>query len=298
MFDRILVPLDGSELAAAILSQARRLLFHRDIEILLVRAFSVPPSAEAAAVGMAGLLEAHASTYLEGVAGTLGLQGARVRTVTREGNAAEVILDVAEEEKASLIALSTHGRSGLARWALGSIAEKILRASRVPVLAVRSFIGSKVGARRTDSAELGLKKILVPIDASGISPEVVRPALELARRFGSKVILLHVCEGQECSVPVPTISAAYEEFRIAGVSVEPLMKMGDPAREILEVCRVEKADLIAMTTHSRAGVSRWMMGSVTEKVLHASTVPLLVVRPSRSGADQKIAPGAMQGSKA
>ena len=130
--------------------------------------------------------------------------------------------------------------------------------------------------------ELSLQRILVPIDSTDASLEVVPPTLELAKLFGSHVVLLNVCEGPECSIPVVQITAAYEKFHEAGVSVEPLMKQGDPAGQILDTSAVQKADLIAMTTHGRSGISRWMLGSVTEKVLRAATVPILAVRPFAS----------------
>jgi nucleotide-binding universal stress UspA family protein len=272
MFERILVPLDGSELAEAVLAQVRRILFHKDAEIILLRAVFVPSGIEGE-VELPAILQAQAAKYLEGVAGVLAAQGAKVRTVTRMGHAADVILDVAGEEKASLITMSTHGRSGITRWALGSVAERVLRASRIPVLAVRSSAAAS-------PSELSLQKMLVPIDATDVSLEVVGPTLELARLFGSQVVLLNVCDGQVCSVPVCQITEAYEKFHEAGVPVEPLMKQGDAAVQILETCREQQADLIAMTTHGRSGISRWMLGSVTEKVLRAAPVPLLVVRPA------------------
>jgi nucleotide-binding universal stress UspA family protein len=278
VYERIVVPLDGSDLAESVLAQVRRLLFHKDAEVILVRAVSVPPSVEAEAIELPDILQAQATKYLGAIAADLISQGARVRTVTRTGYAADVILDVAIEEKASLIVLSTHGRTGMARWALGSVAEKVLRASRVPVLAVRSFVGSA----RAATAELTLQTILVPIDATDLSLEVVPPTLELAKLFGSHVVLLNVCEAPECTIPVSQISEAYERFHAAGVSVEPLMKQGDAAAQILDTCSGYRADLIAMTTHGRAGLTRWMLGSVTEKVLRASTVPLLVVRPAKA----------------
>jgi nucleotide-binding universal stress UspA family protein len=282
MFERLVVPLDGSELADAVLAQVRRILFHKDAELILVRAISVPPSVEGDAVELPSILQAQAAKYLEGIAGDLSAQGARVRTVTRQGNPADVILDVAAEERASLIAMSTHGRSGLSRWTLGSVAEKVLRASRVPVLAVRSFKGTGGAAATTGSAELSLRKILVPIDATDVSLEVVPPAVELAKLFGSHVVLLHVWD-QSLTIPVVHVTRAFDQFHAAGVSVEPLMKQGDPATQILDTCFGQKADLIAMTTHARAGLSRWMLGSVTEKVLRSSAVPLLVVRPVKTG---------------
>ena len=274
MLERVLVPLDGSDLAAAILPQVRRILFYKDAEIILVQGVYVPANAGAEAVELPDILRAQAAKYLDGVAQTLSSQGARVRTVARIGDAAEVVLDVAAEEKASMIAMSTHGRSGIARWVRGSVAEKVLRASRVPVLAVRSF-------RAIPLAELDLKRMLVPMDATDASLEVLGPALELAVLFKSRVTLLHVCDGPTCSVPVPELTRAYERFRERGVDVEPVMKQGDPALQILDLARDMKADLIAMTTHGRSGVSRWTLGSVTEKVLRSAEVPLLVVRPAK-----------------
>ena len=270
IFDRILVPLDGSALAEAILSQIHRILSRQDSEVLLVRAVSATRSAEMESIEVPEILQSQAARYLQEVAGRLESQGARVRSIVRLGSAAEVILDVASEERATLIALSTHGRSGVSRWTLGSVAEKVIRASGVPVLVMRSFA----------PAAPAFQRILVPVDTTDPSLEVVGPALELAQLFGSHVALLHVCDGLECSIPVPQLTCAFEKLKKGGVSVEPLMKQGEAALQILEGCREARADLIAMTTHGRSGFSRWMLGSVTEKVLRSATVPMLIVRPS------------------
>lgn len=280
MIERILVPLDGSELAAQILAQVRRILFFKDAQVILVRAVPEPRGVEGDTVEFPQVLMSQATKYLDELARELTAQGARVQAIVRQGYPAQVILDVAAEEKATLIAMSTHGRTGIDRWTFGSVTEKILRASRIPVLAVHSFEGRK----KVGPAELAFEKILVPISTSELSLEVVAPALEFARLFGSHVVLLNVCNGMECTIPVPQITEAFARFREAGVSVEPLMKQGDPAAEILDTCRGQKAGLIAMTTHGRTGPSRWMLGSVTEKVLRNSVVPLLVVRPQKAPA--------------
>ena len=275
MLERVLVPLDGSDVAAAVLPQIRRILLYKDAEILLVQGVSTLKNAGPEAVELPEILQAHALKYLEGIAEALRSQGAQVRSFARPGDAAEVILDVTSEEKATLIAMSTHGRTGLPRWIRGSVAEKILRASRVPVLAVRSFPASP-------PADVAFKRVLVPLDTTEPSLEVVGPALEVAELYGSSVTLLHVCEGPACSVPVPELTRAYERFRQRGLDVQPVMKQGDPAAQILDVARELKADLIAMTTHGRTGLSRWALGSVAEKVLRAAEGPLLVVRPGRA----------------
>jgi len=294
MFERILVPLDGSDLAAQVLSQVRRILFFKDAHVILVRAVPAPRGVEGDEVELPQVQIAQASKYLDELARELAAQGAQVQAVVRQGNPADDILDVAVEEKAALIAMSTHGRTGIDRWTFGSVTEKVLRASRIPVLAIRSFEGRK----QSGAAELAFEKILIPVTTDDLALEVVAPALEFARLFGSHVVLLNVCNGMECTIPVPQLTEAFARFREAGLSVEPLIKQGDPAMEILETCRGQKAGLIAMTTHGRSGPSRWMLGSVTEKVLRNSVVPLLVVRPPQAPAGTRRAVREHQESKA
>jgi nucleotide-binding universal stress UspA family protein len=289
MFERIVVPLDGSPLGEAVLTQIRRVLFHKDADVILVRAVAVPPSLEGMGPEIPDLLRLQATQYLERIEAQLHTEGARVRSIVRMGEAADVILNIADEERASVIAMSTHGRSGLARWALGSVTERVLQASPVPVLAVRSFLES--GAR-TPRSELDLRKILVPVDATSMSLEIVAAAIELAQLFGSRVALLHVCQGPACAVPVPELLCAYDQFRAGGVPLEPLLKQGDPAEQILETCREQEAGLIAMTTHSRTGIGRWMMGGVTDKLLRTARVPLLILRPATLKGEA--APGNLQ----
>jgi len=280
MFERILIPLDGSALAESVLIQVRRLLLRGDGELLLLQVVTLPPSTEADAGEPLDLLWARATEYLGNVAARLSAEGLRVRSRVVEGFPAHQILEVAKKEKATLIAMSTHGRTGLSRWVFGSVTEKVLRASPIPVLAIPSFLGIGGDAAPRGAEELPFRKILAPIAAEERSLEVLTPLIELARRFGSTVRLLHVCEGPECAIPTHELRQAFERLRAEGVPSEPLLKEGDPAVRILETCRDEGADLIAMTTHGRSGVPRWLMGSVAEKVLWASNVPLLVVRPA------------------
>jgi nucleotide-binding universal stress UspA family protein len=109
------------------------------------------------------------------------------------------------------------------------------------------------------------------------SLEIVPYAAELAAAFESTVLVLHVLEGT-LTQPAPEVREAAEAFRERGIRTEPLLGKGDPASQIIDLCRENGADLIAMTTHGRSGVSRWVLGSVTEKVLREARVPLLVVR--------------------
>jgi len=294
MLERILVPLDGSTLAESVLTQVRQLLMQKDSEVVLLRVVPHPPSSEADTLEPMEMLRASASEYLRTIEEGLSSQGARVRCRVAEGFSAGVILETAKSENATLIAMSTHGRTGLSRWVFGSVTEKVLRASPVPVLAVPSFVERGGDVSPTGARELAFRRIVLPIAAADRSLEAVPAVLELAPLFGAQVFLVHVCEGTGCSVQVPQMREAYDLLHEAGISAEPLMKQGDPATQILDASRDAGADLIAMTTHGHSGISRWVLGSVAEKVLRAARVPILVVRTAKRARVTEPATAAVQ----
>lgn len=270
MLDRVLIPLDGSPTAEAILPQVRRLLLRRESEIILLRAVEIPPGMGADAPVVLAELHDAASAYLQTTAARLADQGIRVRPIVQVGYPAEAIAEAAVREKATFVAMSTHGRTGIARWVFGSVTEKILRSRLpVPLLLVRSFPAKEEGA------ELPVRKILVPVDGSKPSLAIVRPAADLAHQFDAKILVFHVDEREPDSAS--KLKEAVDAFAALHVSAMGLVADGDPASEILEACSVHRADLIAMSTHGRSGLSRWVLGSVTEKVLRTAGVPMLVV---------------------
>ena len=270
MFDRILVPLDGSAVAESTLPWVTRILRRSDAEVVLLRVV-VPEIPEVDALTPQEKLTQDADAYLGSLIRRVESEGVRVRGIVRVGSAPEEILDVSRSEKASLIAMSTHGRSGVSRWIFGSVAEKVLRSSLLPVLVVRSF-----GPERA-----GIRTILVPTDGSSLSMGVLPAVKGLARLFGSRVLFLHVLE-QAGSSPMRDVETAMtravQECADTGVQATTTMRIGDPAVQVLDACESSDIDLIAMSTHGRSGVSRWVFGSVTEKILRAVFVPMLVVR--------------------
>jgi nucleotide-binding universal stress UspA family protein len=276
MLKRILLPLDGSEHGAAAVTRLRPLLLRKHAELLLLRVVAAPHGLEGDRARALEELGAEAVRYLEEVEGSLRSEGVPIRSLVRTGPAAGEILDVARKEGATLIAMATHGRSGLPRWILGSVAEKVLRASPVPVLALRSF---GEGGGPPPAAEFRPKRILAAIDAADRSLAALEPAVELAEIFRAEVRLIHVCDDAlSCSVPVPQLTRAYERCKEAGLAVEPLLRQGDPAGQILEAAQEVSADLVALATHGRSGPSRWLLGSVAERVLRSTSLPLLLVR--------------------
>lgn len=280
MFERILVPLDGSEVSEAILGQVCRLLRLKDSAVVLFQAVPIPvqPGLEYAPLMVD--LKSDAENYITSLERQLRKEGVNVRGIVRVGGEATGILDAAKEEKATLIAMASHGRSGLSRFMLGSVAEKVIRASDVPVLVVRSFQDAAVGARRTPVQEIPIRRILMPVDGSESSLAAIPHVRALAKAVGASVLVLGVVEPSRegKGEGEPLIRMATKDLAAASIPVDPIVRVGDPASEILDACTRHDVDLLVMSTHGRSGPGRWVMGSVTEKVLRGAKVPMLVVR--------------------
>jgi nucleotide-binding universal stress UspA family protein len=286
ILDRILVALDGSETAEAILPHVRRLLRRQDSELILVRAVHSPLSEEQASAIEA--LIGQAREYVATMKERLDQEGIRASVEVRVGPPAGVLLDIAEEKRVSLIAVTTHGRSGLSRALLGSVAEIVLRKSPVPVFALRPVEGVSSGK------ELGpIKGILVPTDLSGGSEAILDPAADLAKLFGARLVFLHVRHpakpldgGAKDGDENEARSRLHELAALAqaqGVPTAEILDVGeDVPEQILANARFHGCDLIAMTSHGRSAVSRLVVGSVTENVLRESTLPLLIVRSEQT----------------
>jgi nucleotide-binding universal stress UspA family protein len=292
MLDRILVPLDGSELADRILPYVERLASAGRSEVLLVRIlddFSVD-DARLRGNDIFGAAEAKLAERVE----ALGRRGIAVRFDIRPGDdTAARILDCAEDYRPSVIALSSHGRTGADLWLRGSVAERLLRASRFPVFVVNP---------RARPSAASFARILVPLDGSELSEAVLPSVGEFAKVFGSEVVLLHALEEHPAAYPVASLSESPGDAqsvlerarrRIPDAKVRTLAVKGSPAFAILHAVETEKADLVALTTHGRSRISRWAFGSVAEHVLHQSRAPLLVVRTAGFGSAVELAAGAL-----
>ncbi|MBI4564199.1 MAG: universal stress protein [Planctomycetes bacterium] len=282
MVERILVPLDGSPLAERILDFVQRIFRHEEVELSLLHAFGVPP-VQVDYAALAARNRQEGENYLRSMEEKAKSLGMKAKRILDESHPAHAILEHAARERAGWIAMSTHGRTGLSRFVLGSIAEKVLRASSVPLLLLRSFSNGAESAPR----ETAVRKALVPLDGSENSLRVLRPLKVLLRHQDARAELLHVQPpapepGHWPPSDVP-LQQAERELAQAGIPSEYHLRVGDPASEILAEAAARAVDLIAMTTHGRSGVSRWVLGSVTEKVVRAADAPLLVVRTAAPG---------------
>jgi nucleotide-binding universal stress UspA family protein len=279
MLERILVPLDGSQLAEAVLGQVARLLRFRDASLILFRAVPLPvqPGVDGGPFVFQDM-DTEAKRYLSVVASELRTQGTKVQEVIRFGDEASGILEAARQHSATLIAMATHGRTGLAHFVFGSVTEQVLRESEIPVLVLRSFEEVAASAVRVSAREISIRRILLPVDGTENSLAVLPCVKSLARAVGASVMVLGVVDPvgrKSAGEREPLVRAAVDALSREHIAVDPLIRLGDPGTEILEASRTHDADLIAMSTHGRRGVSRLLMGSVTEKVLRSTTVPVL-----------------------
>ncbi len=277
---KILVPLDGSQLADGILKHVERLLGKEPCEVTLLRVLPPPDQVEEVP-GQLELERKAAAAHLAAVKPRLEEVGAKVSAVTREGDPAAEILFAIEEHGPDLVAMSSHGRSGVMRWIRGSVAERVLRSSTAPLLMIT--------AKGVDAEiEQRFRRILVPLDGTERSAAVLPLVGRLARLHGAEVILARI-EWEGLNRPLLAAALAPEKVvesirpyrdRLAeqGVGVRAIASQGDSASQILDLAESEDVDLIAMTSHGRTGLARAIEGSVSEKVLRHCRRPLLVVR--------------------
>ncbi len=278
---RILIPLDGSPRSLAIVPQVRRLLGRPGAEVKLLRVVERGPSGPLD-FDTRGRIE-DATLALRTLRDVLVGDGVAAAWDVRAGDAVEEILRVSEEWRASLVAMSTHGRTGLTRVLRGSVAESVLRRSRIPVLLANP---SRAVAGLGD---VPLRRILVALDGSEMAARVLPLAEEAARVYGAEVVLVHAVGLFGDATPILTEGGGVEGanaylVRLAkglldrGVRARSRLPAGDPAAAILRATREEAADLIALTTHGRTGLARAAFGSVAEDVLRQAAAPVLVLR--------------------
>jgi nucleotide-binding universal stress UspA family protein len=284
MFERILLPLDGSSTAEAILPKMRSFLMRDGEEALVLHVLPELVAAEEYLSLRVLARRKKREEAIRAVATRLREDGVRARSFVRTGDAASTILSVTEEQDVSLIAMTTHGCGGLPQWTFGSVTEKVLRASAVSLFLLPSYVrfrGNGVGF--APALQGPFRKILVPIDGSECAGFSVPAAAEFAKSFCAGVTLLHVTEVMKAGGTEPEISqqlsTAQNQLSVMGVEAEVRVVGGSPAEAILHVCDTLPADIVAMAAYGSSGASHFAFGSVTEKVLRSLPLPVLLIRP-------------------
>jgi nucleotide-binding universal stress UspA family protein len=276
MFQQIMVPLDGSELAERALPCAERLGVATGATLHLVHVVELAPPltgpfAPAYVPGsvyddLVAQDRQHATAYLDKMRERVAAGGVHVRTEQMVGYAAATLLDYERDAGIDLVVMCSHGRTGLARFALGSVAEHLLRHGTAPVLLVRPF-GDPVT----------LEHAMVPLDGSERAEEALRVVDQLARDVVHEVTLLRVIgaaqEGPEAERYLDEVARRLTQEHLA---CSRRIAQGDPAETIIDVAGKDK--LVVMATRGRSGLARWALGSVADRVAHGGAAAVLLVR--------------------
>ncbi len=337
MFRKVLVPLDGSEYAEKIGGFIAGLARPLGAEVVLLAVVNpnelrlpegmadpghpVPghapqdrPGIEHPSVGITGrggkpepapgfgtqVLDRaveFAQNYLTKEAERLDASGVPAKTHVATGSPAEEIVRYAREIKADMIAMATHRESSLARGVLGSVTDRVLHSSPVPVMAVHpksvtAFAGN-AGAPNV---------VIVPLDGSALSEAAVPVALEVAEASAAEVVFLRAVRFPYYGVSGPGIEYYAGDYGIAeqrrealdylgkftaqaeakGLKSRAHAAIGNAAFRIIEEAEAVEGSMIVMSTHGAGGFKRWVIGSVTDKVVRSAGVPVLILPPSQA----------------
>ena len=302
MYRRILIPLDGSRVAEQVLPYARFLAGSLGLPIELLRVvdltfLTAPPDA-ALVRSFDNIIDEDSrgsKEYLDRVARSF--TGTTVACSVEKGNPPDVIIQKAASDVGTLIAMATHGRSGIDRWVMGSVAEKVLRATSNPLLLVR---GKEEGKSDSDAT---FKSIIVPLDGSNLAETVLPAAIELTRRLNIEILLVRayalptavyagaddtfIPNYDELKAEIREEASGYlqgklKELKNTGVEkVSSVVLEGPAAEQIIGFARTIPDALVAMCSHGRSGLKRWILGSVTERVVRHTEGPVLVIRAQK-----------------
>ena len=307
----ILVPLDGSLLAEQILPYVRVLAPLLDAAVRLVQVAPEPEPESMLAESVTGLYSladpgarqhvgaravldetvACAEAYLAACAARLEAEGLHVSYDVQIGPAADIIVDIAHDPQIKLIAMATHGYSGFRRWALGSVADRVVQVANTPVFLIRA-------TKYTPAKSFKLARVLLPLDGSDLALQALPIARELVCGANAELLLVEAVSATIEAYPslMPqlapqgvalgtlheyashSLNNLAQHLHDAGVTVTAVVQNGHAAEVIVDESNKRNVSLIVMATHGRGGLRRWAMGSVADKVLHAANVPLVLVR--------------------
>lgn len=296
----IVIALDGSKLAEQSIPAVSGLAAETKGEVVLVTVI-VPPDRWSKEEIPQEEVEGErdlAKLYLRSVHDQFHDKGVSARVRIEIGQEAETIVSIADEEGADAIAMTTHGRSGFARWILGSVADRVLHLSRKPVLLVHAQPDGQVSNGQ-------FKRILVPLDGSPTAESVLRYVKRLATDTKASLVLEGVIvptAALYAGTFVPSSPPALQEIEAGskeyledvaakleeeGLQVTTRVDVGYAAETILEAASATGADLIALCTHGRSGPERWIRGSVADAIIKHADRPCLVLPAPRAVHSEK-----------
>ena len=312
MFDPILVPLDGSQLAECVLPHTVAIACSFDAEITLLRMLEKNQAGVSAQ--LFDLLnwqinKTKAVLYLETIKARLQTSGLRARTTVLEGLVAEGITEYTQNQGVKLIVLSSHGRHGLTQWGISSITQKIILSAQTSLLIVRAH---QQHTQAGESLETPIyQRILVPLDGSQRAENVLPIITQLAHSHKSQIHLVHVVQTPEMARQMPPVredidlstqvvtrnreegGRYLEQVKsrsyLEGIAVQTHLITSDNAAVALhQLEEQEHIDMVTLSAHGYSGKHQWPYGSVVNNFILYGKVPLLIVQdlPARQETSQ------------
>jgi nucleotide-binding universal stress UspA family protein len=290
MFDHVLIPLDGSSLAEQVLPYGQQIADVCGARLELICAIETEDLPEDAVAEV----EQERCGYLQRLVASLPAAASPTSTC-RRGRPAEVIVDHAGDHPGTLIAMASHGYSGMQRWLLGSVAHKVVQAASTPVLLL------PIGATSPSGGPVEFERMIIPLDGSPLAEQVLDYAMKLCGCLDMELILVRAYNPnfpgssvrmKEVSTIVHDAAENYlkeiaERLRSEGLNaVSYKVLRGIPAEQITDFALETPNSLTAMCTHGRHGVGRWLLGSITDAVIHSAEEPVLVIRAANAMADR------------
>lgn len=287
MFKRVLVPLDQSALSERVLPIAQCLAEYFDSQIDLI--YVVPTDNETVPDGVASDVREEGEAYLKGVVDSWssGKKPGKIAASVHAGYPASVIIEQAESQDDTIILMSTHGYSGVQRLLLGSVAGKVVQAAHTPVLLVPA------GAKSPEGELVKFERLIVPLDGSELAETILPYAITLCKTLDMEMILVRsyhphfpgsTIRMHDVSKIVHDSAENYIKAMAEKLTAEGLKNVtykvlnGLPAEQITDFAVETPNSVTALCTHGRYGISRWMLGSVANAVIHCAEEPVLVVR--------------------
>ncbi|AQL44319.1 universal stress protein [Halorientalis sp. IM1011] len=288
MYDRILVPTDGSDHAVRAAEHALALARAFDATVRVIGVVDIQSVAGPFNAGGVDdeFVDGLKSQARESIEAVEALTDERVETDVLEGTPAKSIVDDAADFDADLIVMGTHGRTGINRYVVGSVTERVVRLADAPVLTARAGIEAGPAGDCDD--------VLIPTDGSDYATVAVDHGIAIADRFDARVHAVSIVDVGDIAMrvdytpPTETLErvrnersdaseAVAERAREAGLDVRTEVREGFPAAGLLEYAGEEGIDLIAMGTHGRTGLNRYLLGSTTERIVRHADAPVLAV---------------------
>lgn len=295
MFERVMITLDGSKFAEAVLPLAAAIARACGASVLLTRAAPAGLYLGAEYASADGSLIASAEQYLAEVANRPVLDGLWVNTSVAGGAPADVIVNEAHRRGVDLVAMATHGRGGVARMTLGSVADEVLHSFAGSLLVVRPDV-------RLLPMDGQPKRIVIPLDGSALAARAIDVAAELAKRIDAELVLtvvlglpepvvaddhrviIHIDEliAGDRLITEEYLSGLAGDLHRRGLRASWEIRLGEVTPEIRAVAQAVPGSMVVMTTHGRSGLDRILLGSIADEVVRSSNVPVLMRRPAEA----------------